>query len=162
LKTAGSDKIAAMKFLLILLIVLFSLVYARCRPAVPTRFREPDEIVKVKTTGYCACMKCCGWKLNRLGLPVYASGRSKGNFKIIGQTAGGRMARAGTVAVDPKIFPFGTVFHIPGYGWARAEDTGGDIKGRHLDLFFFRHQTASEWGVQTLTVRVWYPEHKGK
>lgn len=124
--------------------------------------RQPDEIVEVKTTGYCACMTCCGWKLNWFGLPVYASGRNKGKFKLIGQTASGRMARSGTAAVDPNVFPMGTVFHIPRYGKAFAEDIGGDIKGRHLDLFFWRHQTAAEWGSQTLLVKVWYPKDHRK
>ncbi len=111
----------------------------------------------MKLTGYCACAKCCSWKCNWFGLPVYASGPLKGKFKIIGKTASGEMARPGTVAVDPKLFPMGTKFYIPGYGWGIGRDTGGDIKGRHLDLFFWRHRSGSNWGVQRREVKVWYP-----
>jgi 3D (Asp-Asp-Asp) domain-containing protein len=119
--------------------------------------RRPDAVIKVKTTGYCACQKCCGWKFNWIGLPVYASGPNKGKFKMIGRTASGRMARPGTVAVDPSVFPMGTKFYIPGYGRAIARDTGGEINGRHLDLFFWRHKSGENWGVQTKKVKVWYP-----
>jgi 3D (Asp-Asp-Asp) domain-containing protein len=143
-----------MKRRLILWIVLFLavLVYTRCH-LVRRPLRRPDAVLEVKTTGYCACGKCCGWHFNWIGLPVTEFGR----LKIIGQTASGRMARPGTVAVDPAVFPIGTRFYIPGYGWGRAEDTGGDIKGRHLDLFFWRHQTGEDWGVQMKQVKVWYP-----
>ena len=138
-----------------MVIALAALMLARCHLVIHP-LRPADAVIEVKTTGYCMCRKCCSWKFNWLGMPVFASGSRKGRVKIIGQTASGRMARPGTVAVDPKVFPIGTKFYIPGYGWARAEDTGGAIKGRHLDLFFWRHQTGSEWGVQYKKVRVWY------
>lgn len=41
----------------------------------------------------------------------------------------------GTVAVDPRIIPFGTVLIIPGYGIGVARDTGKKIKGRKIDVF---------------------------
>ena len=114
-------------------------------------------VIEMKTTGYCACRKCCGWKISWYGMPVYASGVQKGKFKVIGKTASGRMARPGTVAVDPKFFPLGTRFYIPGYGWAIARDVGGAIKGHHLDLFFWLHSSGENWGVQRKSVKVWYP-----
>ena len=120
--------------------------------------RPADAEMTVKTTGYCMCRKCCSWRFNWLGLPVYSSGLRRGRLKIVGQTASGRMARPGTVAVDPSFFPIGTRFYIPGYGWARAEDTGGDIKGLHLDLFFWLHSSGENWGVQYKKVQVWYPD----
>ena len=135
--------------------VLYLLVLARCHLIAPP-LRKPDAVIEMKLTGYCACAKCCGWKFNWIGMPVYASGPLKGKFKVIGQTASGRMARPGTVAVDPKLFPLGTKFYIPGYGWGIGRDTGGDIKGRHLDLFFWQHRSAEKWGVQYRDVKVWY------
>jgi 3D (Asp-Asp-Asp) domain-containing protein len=135
---------------------LYLLVLARCHLILPP-LRKPDAVIEMKLTGYCACAKCCSWKFNWIGMPVYAAGPLKGKFKIIGQTASTRMARPGTVAVDPKIFPMGTTFYIPGYGMGVARDTGGDIKGRHLDLFFWLHASAEQWGVQRETVRVWFP-----
>jgi len=67
------------------------------------------------------------------------------------------MARPGTIAIDRAIFPMGTRFYIPGYGWGIARDTGGAIKGKHLDLFFYLHSSARHWGVQPKQVKVWYP-----
>lgn len=119
--------------------------------------RRADAVIEMKTTGYCACRKCCGWKRTWYGKPVFASGPLKGKFKKVGQTASGRRARPGTVAVDPRLFPMGTKFYIPGYGWGIARDVGGAIKGRHIDLYFRAHRTARRWGVQTKKTRVWYP-----
>lgn len=133
------------------------LVFTRCHWVAPLMGR-PDAIVVVKTTGYCSCRGCCGWRINWFGLPVFATGLNQGKLKIIGQTASGRMARPGTVAVDPAVFPLGTRFYIPGYGWARAEDTGGGIVGNHLDLFFWWHSSGERWGVQPKRVKVWYPK----
>jgi 3D (Asp-Asp-Asp) domain-containing protein len=132
--------------------ILALLVLTRCHFVVPP-LRRADAIITVKTTGYCACMKCSGWKLNWLGLPV----SQKGKLKVIGRTASGRIARPGTIAVDPKVFPPGTKFYIPGYGWGRAEDTG-NFEGDHVDLYFRRHRSALKWGAQAKKVKVWYPK----
>lgn len=78
---------------------------------------------------------------------------------MVGQTASGYMARPGTVAVDPDLFPMGTLFYIPGYGRGIARDTGGGIKGKHIDLYFRRHSSGEKWGVQTKRVKVWYPRN---
>ena len=131
--------------------LLALLVFTRCHFVAPP-LRRADAVLTVKTTGYCACPECSGWKFNWIGLPVSPKGRSK----VIGQTSGGSIARPGTVAVDPKAFPPGTKFYIPGYGWSRADDIGG--KGRSLDLYFWRHSAAEKWGVQTKKVKVWYPK----
>jgi len=131
--------------------ILGLLMLTQCHWIFPP-LRRADAIIQIKTTGYCACPKCSGWKFNWLGLPV----SRKGNPKSIGETSGGRTARPGTVAVDPKVFPPGTKFYIPGYGRGIAEDIGG-VKGRELDLYFFQHRNAQEWGEQTKKVKVWYP-----
>lgn len=136
--------------------ILCLLVLSRCHFIAPA-LRKPDAVMQMKTTGYCACGKCCSWKINWYGLPVYSSGSLKGQFKVVGKTASGKMARPGTVAVDPRLFPMGTKFYIPGYGWGIARDTGGDIKGRHLDLFFWLHASGRHWGVKSKKVKVWFP-----
>ena len=45
-----------------------------------------------------------------------------------------------SVAVDPRLIPFGSHIYIPAYrsvngGWFQADDTGGAIIGRHIDVF---------------------------
>ena len=122
----------------------------------PTSFPPPREEEKgdVLVTGYCNCGDCCGWRLSWLGLggPVYTYGPMKGRRKDVGVTACGTVARYGTVAADPQVFPFGTRLLIPGYGTGVVEDVGGAIKGQHIDVWFPRHQTALNWGRRNLKV----------
>lgn len=132
--------------------ILVLLVFTRCHFIAPP-LRRADAVITVKTTGYCACPKCSGWKFSWFGLPV----SPKGTSKVIGQTSGGSMARPGIVATDSKIFPQGTKFYISGYGWGRAEDVSG-VKGPRLDLYFWQHRSAENWGEQTKKVKVWYPK----
>lgn len=110
----------------------------------------------VLVTAYCNCGACCGWRRSWFGLgpPVQASGKGKGRRKRVGVTASGALARRGTVAADPSLFPFGTELEIPGYGRGVVEDTGSAIKGLHLDVWFPSHARARAWGRRRLNVRV--------
>ena len=65
------------------------------------------------------------------------------------------MARHGTLAADPSLYPMGTIMYIDGYGYGRVEDTGGKIKGEHIDLFFLTHRQAQNWGRQKKRVKIW-------
>lgn len=58
-----------------------------------------------------------------------------------------------TVAVDPKIIPYGTYLYVEGYGVLICEDCGGDIKGNRLDVFVNSHNEAIKLGRKK--VRVW-------
>lgn len=115
------------------------------------------QTITLLTTGYCRCGICCGWKRNWLLRPVYAYGPMKGRPKIVGQTASGTMARPGTIAADTRLYPFGTVMYIDGYGYGRVEDRGGAITGKHVDLYFRTHLQAMKWGRQAKQVKVWLP-----
>ena len=127
-----------------------------CSGIRPPRGVQP-RTVTLLTTGYCRCGQCCGWTRNWLLRPVHAYGPQKGKPKKVGLTASGVMARRGTLAADTRLYPFGTVIYIEGYGYGRVEDRGGAIKGQHLDLFFRTHRQALEWGRQTRQVKVWLP-----
>jgi 3D (Asp-Asp-Asp) domain-containing protein len=107
-------------------------------------------------TAYCPCKKCCGWKRNWFGMPVYSSGRAKGDRKKVGLTASGEKARPGTIAADPSI-PFGTQLYVPGYGYGVVQDRGGAIKGDHIDVFFKSHKQALNWGRQNVPVKILHP-----
>ena len=116
----------------------------------PTEAETGDVLV----TGYCNCGDCCGWQFSWLGFgpPVYTYGPLKGQRKEIGVTARGTVAHIGTVAADPKVYPFGTRLLIPCYGTGVVEDVGGAIKGKHIDVWFPSHQTALNWGRRNLKV----------
>ena len=63
-------------------------------------------------------------------------------------TATGTIPTAGrTVAVDPKIIPYGSKVIINGHTYV-AEDCGGAIKGNRVDILFDTHQEALNFGIQ--------------
>ncbi|MBT9282021.1 MAG: DUF348 domain-containing protein [Hydrogenibacillus schlegelii] len=64
-----------------------------------------------------------------------------------GMTAIGVRAKEGrTIAVDPTVIPLGSWVYIEGYGLYRAEDTGGGVRGRMIDLFFEDDRKADAFG----------------
>jgi len=65
-----------------------------------------------------------------------------------GYTALGWKLKKGIVAVDPTVIPLKTYMYVPGYGHARAGDTGGGVKGKFVDLGFTDHDYESWhwWG----------------
>lgn len=69
-----------------------------------------------------------------------------------GRTATGRRAGPGVVAVDPRVIPLGSHLYIPGYGFALAGDTGGDIRGNRVDLGFSSYGDAIRFGRREVTV----------
>lgn len=84
-------------------------------------------------SAYCPCEKCCG---------VFADGL----------TASGTVATEGrTCAVDPEVIPLGSVLDIGGVEYV-AEDVGGAIKGRKIDICFNDHRSAVEYGVRLVEV----------
>jgi 3D (Asp-Asp-Asp) domain-containing protein len=60
----------------------------------------------------------------------------------------------GIIAVDPDVIPLGTRLYVPGYGYGIAADTGGAIKGDHIDLCFDTAAEVDHWGVRTVTIVV--------
>lgn len=89
---------------------------------------------KFMLTAYCDCVKCCG--------------------KTDGITSTGTKAKQGrTIAVDPKVIPYGTKVIINGKTYV-AEDCGGAIKDNHIDVFFNTHDEALEFGVKYENVYV--------
>ena len=63
--------------------------------------------------------------------------------------------RPGTIAADPRHYPFGTVIDVPGWGRGVVEDRGGAIRGPDkLDLFHRTHRQALRWGRQHVEVAI--------
>lgn len=70
------------------------------------------------------------------------------------RTATGIWPYRGVVAVDPRVIPLGTRLYVEGYGYAVAQDTGGLIKGKRIDLFMDSAGEAMRWGRRQVTVRI--------
>lgn len=85
-----------------------------------------------KTTGYCPCYQCSeGW------------GR---------QTSSGNLATADhTVAVDKRVIPMGSRLLINGQVYV-AQDIGGGVKGKHIDIYFNTHAETRQHGVRNAEV----------
>lgn len=94
---------------------------------------EPVSLGVYTITAYCPCERRCGKSPDN---PLY------------GITATGTTATEGrTIAVDPDVIAYGTVVYIDGQAYV-AEDCGGGIQGRQIDLYFDSHDAARRWGVQ--------------
>jgi len=64
------------------------------------------------------------------------------------RTATGTWPKIGTIAADPKRFPYGTKVYVPGYGYGRVEDTGGfrNESRTVFDLFMNSERDCYQWG----------------
>lgn len=73
-------------------------------------------------------------------------------------TATGTRVHIGTVAVDPRLIPYGTKMYIVSndgryiYGVSAAEDCGGAIKKNRIDLYFETYEDCIKFGVRNCTV----------
>ncbi len=94
--------------------------------------------LKVLATAYCPCRKCCG---------KYADG----------VTAIGKNASTKGIAVDKEIIPLRSIVQVPGYGTVMADDVGGAIKKKHIDIRFNSHKEALNWGRKYITVKYRVP-----
>lgn len=96
--------------------------------------KNGESLGKFVITAYCTCRICCG---------VYSGGN---------RTASGTVPTSNrTIAVDTNVIPFGTKVIINGQVYV-AEDRGGAIKGKRIDMFFMTHKEALQWGRKTIEV----------
>lgn len=98
-----------------------------------------EPLGEFRLTAYCPCMKCCG--------------------KTDGITSTGTLAAEGrTIAVEPRVIPYGsavTIYFADGTVHTyTAEDCGGAIKENRIDVFFSSHDAALAFGVQSAMVYV--------
>ena len=104
----------------------------------PLRLDQAHVLENVTVTHYDCCVECCG--------------------KVDGLTASGTHATPySTVAVDPSVIPLGAELLVDygdgaGLRRYRAEDTGGAVKGNHIDLCVGSHAEALQLGRRTATV----------
>ncbi|MBU5307672.1 3D domain-containing protein [Clostridioides mangenotii] len=70
-------------------------------------------------------------------------------------TATGTKPKWGTIAVDPKVIPYGTKVYIPQFDMVfTAEDCGSAIKGNKIDIFMNDSSTVYNWGRKTIDIRI--------
>jgi 3D (Asp-Asp-Asp) domain-containing protein len=105
--------------------------------------------------------------LSALSLPFLARGRYAGEFTLTAYTAGpestgkklgdpdygvtssGEKVTEGiTIAVDPKVIPIGSRVYIEGVGYRVAQDVGGAIKGKRIDVYMSDVKEARKFGVK--------------
>ena len=93
-----------------------------------------ENLGTFKLTYYCACEICCDVEtgITATGAPV-VEGR--------------------TIAVDPRVIPYGTQVIIGGHVFT-AEDCGGAIKENRIDIYVNDHATALELGVNYADVHL--------
>lgn len=79
-------------------------------------------------------------------------------FSRRGITRSGLRAQGGEVAADPRVLPLGTRIRIldagPYSGVYTVADTGGRIRGRHIDIFIGNPARARKFGRKTVRVLV--------
>jgi len=94
------------------------------------------KVFKAKATAY--------WAVRGVGKTYTASGR-----KAVWNPDG-----YSTIAVDPKVIPYGTKLFVEGYGFAIAADTGTSIIGNTIDVFFNTYKEACNWGLKYVNVYI--------
>jgi 3D (Asp-Asp-Asp) domain-containing protein len=92
------------------------------------------DLGSFKLTFYCPCAICCGVGG---GTQTYS---------------GTRPLEGRTIAVDPSVIPLGSRVYIDGYGMFIAEDTGGAVKGNHVDIFLNSHARCEQNGVTSAKI----------
>lgn len=104
-------------------------------------FSGAFEVVKVKATAYAPLD-------NKSGICA----DNNPNVTSIGSEP-----RVGIIAVDPRKIPYGSEVYVDGFGWLRAEDTGGALRkyeGIQIDICMDSYEDAMSWGVQYIEVLI--------
>ena len=59
-----------------------------------------------------------------------------------------------TIAVDPRVIPYGTKVEIEGYGTYIAEDCGGAVKGNIIDIYIPGYNNCIQFGRRKVKVYI--------
>jgi len=106
--------------------------------------KNTSQTMTVKATAYCKCSICCnGW--------------------ADGKTSTGTNANVPGIAVDPKVIPLGSTITLPDGTKLKADDVGGAIKKRRIDIRVtgknaHRRAFTHKYSQQTITITIEVPE----
>lgn len=100
--------------------------------------------MKVRATAYTADLNCTGKGPNDPGLGITCTGK-----RAVRNPDG-----CSTIAVDPRVIPLGTKLYVEGYGYAIADDTGGAIKGKVIDLYYDSSNESWDWGSRNVNIYI--------
>ena len=90
-----------------------------------------------------------GYKVKK-SLRVRAVAYSSGTH-----TALGTKLRYGVIAVDPKVIPYRTKVYIKELDRVFvAEDCGGGIKGKIIDIYMPSEAQCNRWGSRNITIQI--------
>ena len=60
-----------------------------------------------------------------------------------------------TIAVDPRIIPYGSKIYIPELNYIGvAEDCGSAIKQNRIDIFMATESQCIQWGIRNITIYI--------
>ncbi|WP_195576810.1 3D domain-containing protein [Paenibacillus sp. 1001270B_150601_E10] len=82
-------------------------------------------------------------KLTNVQLTAYTEQPGSAGAKT---ASGTKVTEGRTIAVDPDVVPLGWWVYIEGYGFYRAEDTGGAVKGKIMDIYFDSSSQVKRFG----------------
>ena len=144
----AADKATKYGFYIVLILFALACLFSGCKvdavhiapiettetPKAITTEREETlpkylDMGEFKLTAYCACRSCCG---------IWADGIT---------ATGTKPVQGRTIAVDEDVIPYGSEVIINGHTYT-AEDCGGEIIGREIDIYFDSHADAEAFGVQ--------------
>ena len=89
---------------------------------------------KFVVTAYCPCQSCSG----------------KWGYQT---STGVRATEGRTIAVDPTVVPYGSKVIVNGHEYI-AEDCGGGIKGKKIDIFMDSEAKCRQWGVRKIKIKI--------
>jgi 3D (Asp-Asp-Asp) domain-containing protein len=78
-------------------------------------------------------------------------------YSLRGRTASGRMVAKGLIAADPRVLPLGSRVRLeagPFSGEYLVADTGGAVRGRHIDIWTPSTREAMRFGRRKVKVTV--------
>jgi 3D (Asp-Asp-Asp) domain-containing protein len=100
----------------------------------PSEARNPDSTASIPATNFVATA-----------------------YSLRGKTASGRMVTRGLIAADPRVLPLGSRVRLdhPGYsGEYLVADTGGQIRGKRIDIWTPSSGEAMRFGRRTVKLTV--------